>query len=213
MKKILTILSAATVLTLPFAASAITIRTDHRTSTGGVTVSEGGAMATGDENSSVSVSNVISGTRGQVRVTTVKDGVTTTETRDLNGGGSVIVTPTPPQNNDDTSGRTPRTDRGSVAVQSGTVVSVSNNTPSSASVQTTVRSNSSASKSTAKSSLQVSKPAAKLAIASVGSAHTELTSPKIVSKITISDHDEAADMPATISTFIARIFSLFGLSA
>jgi hypothetical protein len=212
MKKILTILSAAGVLTLPFAASAITIRTDHRNSTGGITVSEGSAAATGDESSSVSVSNIISGTRGQVQVTTVRDGVTTTETHDINGGSSVVVTPTPPQNNDN-GGRTPRSDRGSVAVQAGTVVSVSDDAPKSVSVQTTARSSSGNSKPTSKSSIKGTKSSLRLAVANVGSSHTELTSPHIVSKITVRDSQEAGDIADTFSTFISKIFSLFGLAA
>ncbi len=114
MKKVLTI--ALAILALPVVSSALTVRTEQRASSGGVTVSEGAATATGDQNSSVSVQNVISGTRGHVQVTTVKDGVTTTESHDINGGSSVIVTP-PQQPAPDTIGRTPREPRGVVAVQ------------------------------------------------------------------------------------------------
>jgi hypothetical protein len=80
---------------------------------------------------SVSVQNIVTGTAGHVEITTVKDGVQTTETHDFpvtGNGTTVIMTPAPnpePPNDDR---RPPREDRGSVAVQTVSVSKTNGNT-------------------------------------------------------------------------------------
>ncbi len=211
--KELVALTAVGLLTLPFTGAALTVRTDHRSSSGGITVSEGSATATGDQNSSVSVQNVISGSRGRVEVTTTKDGVTTTETREINGNGSVqVVTPTPQEN--EPSGRTPRAERGVVAASH---VSVSNDARSSASVSITtapagspgvVRTTNKAMVKTP-TKYKTTSQGATLAMAS--KAH--VATPYIVSDLHISDTQASAGLSSSISGFIARIFSMFGFNS
>jgi hypothetical protein len=132
MKRIITI-GVFSLLVVPFISSAATVRTEHRASSqsGGVTVSDDSGAATGDQHASVSVQNIVTGTAGHVEITTVKDGVQTTETHDFpvtGNGTTVIMTPAPnpePPNDDR---RPPREDRGSVAVQTVSVSKTNGNT-------------------------------------------------------------------------------------
>lgn len=197
MKKSITIITMG-IVALPLISGALTVRTEHRASSGGVTVSEGAATVTGDQSSSVSVQNVISGTRGHVQITTEKDGVTTTETHTLNGsgGGSVQVI-TPPPALEDTSGRTPRENRGLVAVQTTNTVLA---TPSAATVRTT----------SSVSNTNSAKKSSQLVVASVTHVSSVLGTPTIVTHVGTQGHSSVPH-PHVIRDFLSRIFAMFAV--
>jgi len=184
---------------LPAASSAITVRTEQRSSSGGVTVSEGSATVTGDQSASVNVQTVLSGTRGRVQITTEKDGVQTTETHDINGGTTVQVTPPPPPSQDN-GGRTPRENRGVTAVQTTNIQ------------QTNAASVSNSNTSRAKASTRIIAPAKKnsqLAVARVSEGKpVSLSFPLIVPSV--QSHGSVDMVPANIfTTLFARILSIF----
>lgn len=214
MKKLLLITTVG-ILTLPFVSGALTIRTEHRSSSGGVTAAEGSATVTGDQSSSVNVQTVVSGSNGTVQVTTEKDGVTTTETHNINGsgsGGTVIVTPPP---TDNTGGRTPRGDRGTVAVASANTGSNNAQSVSTGNASARASVNTFLSKSGSVSTKITSQKGKSLAVATTrassnsGGVHTtDLALPTMVSHI---DTSNTTALNTGIAHLVARILSMFGV--
>jgi hypothetical protein len=207
-KIIISTIAVASIVALPAVSGAISVRTEHRSASGGVTVSEGGAVVTGDQSSSVNVQTIISGTRGRVEVTTEKDGVQTTETHDIQGGTTVEVTPVPPASQDD-GGRTPRKSRSTAVAQtpgSAHQDTYNNRESSGASVQvqtdTSVRGD---------SLVLVNGGAAGRVFAVVDIGHGSLSDSDMPTPVMHAP--DTVDMPGIIARLFTRIFTLFGLSA
>lgn len=202
-------LAILSILSVPFVSGAASVRTEHRASSqsGGVSVSGGSGVVTGDEQSSVSVQNVITGTQGRVQITTVRDGVQTTETHTIpasGNNGTVIVSPAPPQTPTSDDRRSPR--------ESRTVVSVQTKSTNSATVSVPVRQAQDTNVRTA--SLRAIAGEASIGTYDVTTFH--MKNPAIVPSVRqiqhVQTHTDSNVIPASFSQFFARIFALFGMN-
>ncbi len=216
MKKILAVATIG-LLTLPITSSAISVRTEHRANSGGVTVSEGGATATGNQSSSVSVQNIVSGTRSHVQVTTVKDGVTLTETEEFQFPGGIVqvITLTPDSQGD--RGRTERGDRENGVLQnnvvissnvggSGTHVSVS---PRSSNHPPSIRNFKLQNQSVKKTSKKIVTSSSIVVATSSADTHGSNSVPYFVPHVPVQG---SVDVSALFTRFLDRIYSMFGIA-
>lgn len=198
-----------TILSVPFVSGAASVRTEHRASSqsGGVSVSGGSAVVTGDEHSSVSVQNVVTGTQGRVQITTVQDGVQTTETYTIpasGDNGTVIVSPVAPQTPVSDDRRPPR--------ESRTVVSVQAKSTNSATVSAPVRQAQNTSVRTVSLLAIAREPSTGMDVVTAYHMKNPSIVPSVQQIQHVQTHSGSNMIPESFSQFFTRMFAVFGMS-